>query len=172
MDADVSGCSARVPFLREFLCAWGGDRLADSGAHAGQVLGRRHPEVSQGVRGKLVRETEGGFHLRSRLLKGLFSISWRRDTRWGSGWEPSGEEGHARRREQQYGGCRQKERGLWEQQKAGWRDWAEWLLGAEAGAAGAGWHTASGTMKEAAGGGGMQEVHLERLLVANGLQAV
>ena len=76
MDADVSGCSARVPFLREFLCAWGGDRLADSGAHAGQVLGRHHPEVSRGVRGKLVRETEGGFHLRSRLLKGLFSISW------------------------------------------------------------------------------------------------
>ena len=93
MDADVSGCSARVPFLREFLCAWGGDRLADSGAHRGQVLGRRHPEVSRGVRGKLVRETEGGFHLRNQLLKGLFSISWRRDTRGGSGWEPSGRKG-------------------------------------------------------------------------------
>lgn len=41
--------------------------------------------------------------------------------------------------------------------------------GAEAGAAGVGSHTASGTVKEAADGGGMQEMHLERLLVANGL---
>lgn len=49
------------------------------------------------------------------------------------------------------------------------RGWAEWLPGAEAGAAGVGSHTASGTVKEAADGGGMQEVHLERLLVANGL---
>lgn len=58
MDADVSGCSARMPFLRECLWAQGGDRLADSSAQAGQVLGGRFPEVSRGARGKFRWETD------------------------------------------------------------------------------------------------------------------
>ena len=78
-------------------------------------------------------------------------------------------EGHARRREQQCGDCRQKECGLWEWHKAGRRGWAE-VAPRSRGWSSRGWIAHSLRDRERGwDGGGMQEVYLERLLVANGL---